>query len=152
MLKKIILSTFFFMILSSGYAISAEKPRWVGMPIYVYIPEYGNYTKLMQRAFLEWEKYSNDLIRFKFINKPSSANIHVHFVKQVKNCNSEFAVGCERTLHRGGQFYKSDIEIATRKLNSNNEFRPIKNIYGVMLHEIGHSLGLGHSNNPKSIM
>ena len=34
----------------------------------------------------------------------------------------------------------------------NNVYRPVNNIYGVMLHEIGHSLGLGHSTDNQSIM
>ena len=45
-----------------------EKPRWVGAPIYVYIPEYGQMSDLMQQAFEAWEHRSKKLVRFKFVN------------------------------------------------------------------------------------
>ena len=60
---------------------SAEKPRWVAQPVYVYIPDnYGNYSRLMQQAFMEWEEKSDSLVRFKYTTRPSEADISVQFV------------------------------------------------------------------------
>ena len=152
MFKKLSLVFFILIFFNFQSVLSAESPRWVAQPVYVYIPSCGNYSKLMYKAFLAWQEKSDGLVRFKFVSRKSSANIEVHFVNKVENCNSEFAVGCERTQTRHGQYYKSDIEIALKKRDSDNVYRPIKNIYGVMLHEIGHAIGLDHSNNPDSIM
>lgn len=132
--------------------IAAERPRWVAQPVHVYIPEgVGNYSRLMQQAFTEWEQKSDELIRFDFVNKPSNANIHVNFVDHVTNCSSPLAVGCARMTERGGQYYNCQLDIAMQK-KFGEGYRPIENIYGVMLHEIGHAIGLGHSESANSIM
>ena len=101
-MKKIFF-LFLTLVLGLNVAISAEKPRWVGQPIYVYIPDNaGDYSRLMQQAFITWEKQSDELVRFTFVSRPSNANIEVNFVDHVENCNSPLAVGCARSMLRGG--------------------------------------------------
>lgn len=138
-----------------------EKPRWVAAPIYVYIPEYGNMSKLMRQAFEAWEYQSKSLVRFKFVDRPSNANIQVEFVDFVANCNDAGAVGCTEMMTRGGQYYKAFVTIGTkeyyRAFEGGQYVRKIvtrskDHIYGVMLHEAGHAIGLDHSPNSGSIM
>ena len=108
-----------FFLLSTAYA--AENPRWITQPINVYIPKYGDYSKLMYRAFVAWEEKARRLVRFKFVSNPNNANIEVHFDDNVQNCNSDLAVGCERSLVRGNRYYKSHIEIALKQKVDNEE-------------------------------
>ena len=159
-MKKILLSVF-ILVFASLFCIGAENPRWIGLPIYVYIPEYGNMSRLMVQAFQTWERQSNGLVRFKFVDKPDSANIEVEFVDFVSNCNDIRAVGCTEMLTRKRNYYKSYVTIGTKEYIRKFEnkryvrklvTRPKEHIYGVMLHEAGHAIGLGHSTDHKSIM
>lgn len=150
-MKKILL-LLFFILFTFQVIYAAESPRWLSQPVHVYIPEYGNYSKLMRKAFIAWEEKSDGLVRFKFVNKPSNSNIIVSFVDHVENCNSPHAVGCERTKLYRGNYYISYVEVALKEKDENNGYRPINNIFGVMLHETGHAIGLDHSDNPDSIM
>ncbi len=159
-MKRFLLTFLMLFAITLG-CFSAEKPRWVGQPIYVYIPQYGNYSALMKQAFETWEAKSGGVVRFKFVPGPSNANIEVEFVDFVANCNDVNAVGCTEMMTRAGQYYKAYVTIGTKQYK--REYvgrqyvrqmvdRPKDNIYGVMLHEAGHAIGLGHSQSAGSIM
>ena len=94
---------------------AAERPRWVSLPINVYIPEYGNMSRLMHQAFMSWQQQSRSLVRFKFVDSPANANIEVEFVDFVANCNDVHAVGCTEMMTRGGQYYKAYVTIGTKQ-------------------------------------
>ena len=157
-MKKIF--TILLLTLTTSICLAAERPRWVGQPIYVYVPEYGNMSNLMKQAFMAWQDKSRNLIRFKFVNSPSNANIEVEFVDFVSHCNSADAVGCTEMSTRGGEYYKAYVTIGTKEYErdiKNGYSRKIvtrskEHIYGVMLHEAGHAIGLGHSESKGSIM
>ena len=159
---KKFLTILFTLIVIASSCFALERPRWVGQPICVYVPaNYGNITVLMKQAFSAWETKSKALVRFKFVNSPSNADIIVEFVDFVSNCNDANAVGCTEMMTRGGQYEKAYITIGTKEYarsysggqyNRQIVTRTKEHIYGVMLHEAGHAIGLGHSDSNNSIM
>lgn len=142
----------FFMPLANAEKVGIAQTYWDNpTKIKTYIPLNHKYTAKFRRACAEWSKLTKNGIIFKYVGTPDQAQIKVYFVKQMPSkLKQDSAAGLTRSVFaQNGQLDSSEIWIADyvkqKKLSDDK-------VYTSMLHELGHAIGLGHSENPNSIM
>ncbi len=148
---KRVLITFLILIICTGAAFAHEAlGKWNKRELNVYIENNRN-SYLMKKAFGDWETATNKAIRFEFIENPSDADITVYFVDKCSEF-AEHAVGLTYPdIDKNGNFRHAKIEIAKYPDEGKIKLSNL-DLTKIMRHEIGHSIGLEHTNIPYSIM
>ena len=123
----------------------------------VYIPPKDMLATTMKHAFTDWQRHTNGNFTFEFVGTKSTANIEVLFIESGMSniCRNGDALGCTtyipaKTLYGNKRILGAKIYISVNDMNG----KPMtKNqVYTIMLHEIGHAMGLSHSKDKKSLM
>ncbi len=124
----------------------------------VYIPPKNILTEPMTHAFWEWQKQTNNKITFDFVGTKTTSNIEVILLKKnvTDFCKNKKALGCTTTYGYPApntqKMVITKAKIYISEINNHGEVMSKTEVYTIMLHELGHALGLVHSKNVNSIM
>lgn len=134
-----------FLTISPSFAVGDNGFSWNKKNLTVNIPKDNSYSGMMQRAFKKWQDNSYGQLTFTFTDE-GDADIYVTFGDKTDGTDVGDLADYDITI-RGGSIVKAQINIVPDSKKYSNDM-----IYTVMLHEVGHALGLADSKRNLGIM
>ncbi len=133
--------------------------RWpdrAARPLRVYLRKDGAYVWEFERpvreAFARWQEFGGVPVRFRFLADPRDAEIIVQWADSISPVDGKSPAGTTAMDGTGdGWYLHGTVTIAVRHLGS-ARLRSPEDVHATALHEVGHVLGLLHSDRPGDVM
>ena len=136
-IKAAVIDSYYRSVASGGKIIRWNRSTF---PLKVYIqdsadvPEY--YREIVMSAYQTWQRASEGLVSFEFVESPSDADMKCYF----KNTDNKKSIGVHSFTISGSKI--TDSTIVFNKVDYKNHSLDSKQLFSSALQEIGHSLGL----------
>ncbi|MBD3180767.1 tetratricopeptide repeat protein [Candidatus Poribacteria bacterium] len=130
--------------------------RFSRLPIKVYIQGsniHGNYMDDIKYALKEWQNESGGTVKFHRVYSPEGADISISWVNKLEPWDNDHPLGVAELQRTKDEEFYVEIRLVTRNILNRNQPLDHKQMRTVILHEIGHAIGLwGHSEKKSDVM
>lgn len=106
------------------------------------------YRQMILDAMKAWENASNGKIRFEVVNILNDSLINIEW----RRVDRKSLGHCYYHFDKIARLYSAEIQIGLSDGVLHSKYMDENEVYHTILHEIGHSIGLGHSPNKADIM
>jgi hypothetical protein len=103
------------------------------------------YPTAVRAAFQQWS-LTGIPVRFSYVTRESEADVRIHWTDHLEGKTGSTTWRTDR----GGLMTGTDITLATHV--SDGHSLDARGMRAIALHEVGHALGLSHSDDPRDIM